>query len=373
VRLTEVKDRQTLLEQYLPNIYNSVVSEFIKKVVKHKFFGIPIDILIVANVILLIVDEKNSTEWFFLSAFILEIALKLYVYGFREFFSIYWNIFDILIIFAGLVVGIIEAVSLTGTNKEFLEIILILRLLRLLKLFSNIQRFRVVITTIMNITPSLMTYATLILTVYYIFAMIGMEIFGNKIMFNPNDLDFKNCSNALLIDTEFAKLNYCKNNFSSFLNALVLMFELMVVNQWHILSGGFIKVTSKWARLFFFSFHVTCVIVCLNIFTAFVIEAYLLEYEKSEKSQFEIKVEAKITELGLNLNSEKNKETPRVNSNDLIDSIAQAYTNDAPTDTSKIEGLKFHINPKGPKPVEVLLQRMFSQQFDITQDELFEN
>lgn len=45
-----------------------------------------------------------------------------------------------------------------------------------------------------------------------------------------------------------------------------------------------------------------------SIFTAFVIEAYLLEYESSEKSQFELKVEAKITELGLNLNVEKSNE-----------------------------------------------------------------
>lgn len=61
-----------------------------------------------------------------------------------------------------------------------------------------------------------------------------------------------------------------------------------------------------------------------------------------------------------------------MNSNDLIDSLAQAYKSDAPTDTPKIEGLKFHINPKGPKPVEVLMQRMFSQEVDITHDEHFE-
>jgi two pore calcium channel protein 3 len=55
----------------------------------------------------------------------------------------------------------------------------------------------------MNITPSLLTYASLILTIYYIFAMIGMEIFAGKI--ESNNSTTKNCANPKLIDTEFAK------------------------------------------------------------------------------------------------------------------------------------------------------------------------
>lgn len=38
------------------------------------------------------------------------------------------------------------------------------------------------------------------------------------------------------------------------------------------------------------------------------------------------------------------------------------------TDTSK--GVKFHINSREPKAVEILLQRMFSNEFDIAEDDL---
>jgi two pore calcium channel protein 3 len=48
--------------------------------------------MIVVNVILLII-EINNAEWFFLSAFVLEILLKLYVYGGKEFFTHYWNMY----------------------------------------------------------------------------------------------------------------------------------------------------------------------------------------------------------------------------------------------------------------------------------------
>lgn len=51
----------------------------------------------------------------------------------------------------------------------------------------------------------------------------------------------------------------------------------------------------------------------------------------------------------------------------------ETYANNSGIDMSKVEGVKFHTNPKGPKPVDILLQRMFSQEFDITQDDLFTN
>jgi len=44
------------------------------------------------------------------------------------------------------------------------------------------------------------------------------------------------------------------------------MFELMVVNQWHVISQGYITATTKWARLYFAFFHVTSVIVSLKYF-----------------------------------------------------------------------------------------------------------
>ena len=136
-------------------------------------------------------------------------------------------------------------------STKVLEIVLILRLLRLLKLLASIERFRVVITTIMNITPSLLTYASLILTIYYIFAMIGMELFANVIKDEHTNGSI-NCGNDNLKDKEFARLNYCKNNFNHFLSSLVLMFELMVVNQWHGIRS--INILLSFFFKFFFVF-----------------------------------------------------------------------------------------------------------------------
>ena len=145
------------------------------------------------------------------------------------------------------------------------------------------MRFRIVINTILHILPSMVTYGGVLLVFYYSFALIGMEAFGGKIRYFGYDesnqsISQKYCGNALLKDSQFYREHYCSNNFNDLFSALVTLFELMTVNQWHVITSGYVSVTSKYARLYFFCFHFICVTVILNIFSAFVIEAFILEF-----------------------------------------------------------------------------------------------
>lgn len=98
-----------------------------------------------------------------------------------------------------------------------------------------------------------------------------MEIFKDKIKFygyKNNSVNALKCGNdALNPDnnlSEFAKRQYCALNFNNFPSSLVVLFALTVVNQWHIIAQGFVLVTNKAARLFFLSFHITCVTLLLK-------------------------------------------------------------------------------------------------------------
>lgn len=70
---------------------------------------------------------------------------------------------------------------------------------------------------------------------YYIFAIIGMEIFQNLIhyydYYKEDSPPF--CGNSALNGTQFYKFHYCNNNFNDLLRSLVVLVELTVVNQWH--------------------------------------------------------------------------------------------------------------------------------------------
>jgi hypothetical protein len=59
----------------------------------------------------------------------------------------------------------------------------------------------------MSITPSLLNYASLLITIYYIFAMLGMEIFANVIKSEHSTNNTNDCSNDKLAGTEFARFD----------------------------------------------------------------------------------------------------------------------------------------------------------------------
>ena len=63
-----------------------------------------------------------------------------------------------------------------------------------------------------------------------------MEIFKGRITYHGyeglNDSTRYCGSNKALIGSEFLTKRYCKNNFNNIANTFVLLFELMVVNQW---------------------------------------------------------------------------------------------------------------------------------------------
>lgn len=71
---------------------------------------------------------------------------------------------------------------------------------------------------------------------YYAFAIVGMEIFQGMITYygyNTTNASLLFCGNPLLNGSDFFAERYCGNNFNNIVNALVVLFELTVVNQWH--------------------------------------------------------------------------------------------------------------------------------------------
>ncbi|XP_046575714.1 LOW QUALITY PROTEIN: two pore calcium channel protein 1-like [Haliotis rubra] len=380
VELSEVKDRQTLIEKYFPKVYNSYASVLLKIVVRHKFFRYSFDFLIFINAFFIAFDIDDA-DWFFLSMFMLEIFLKLYTYGAKEFFMRFWNIFDFFVIAACVVASAVELII--GACKWALKYIF-LNLRNgcfVIKLFGSIQRFKIIIMTIVNIGPSILTYGGVIMVFYYFYAIIGMEIFNNKIQyFGYNESTLletqRYCGNPAIKDSTFYKSHYCSNNFNDLLKSIVLLFELTVVNQWHVLTSGFVLVTYKAARIYFFLFHLTCVVLVLNIFTAFILEAFILEYSLQKVPKLESQVEAKIKEMGLGIGSKK--PNPKISSStdsiELVDNEVPPdrreddkgddSDTDSIPDLSQEIGLKFHLKKKSRKKVEVLLMQMFEGEIE---------
>lgn len=381
VTVTEVKDRRSIFDRITPECFHSKFSMSLRLLVAHKYFRYFFDLMILLNAFLIAFDISDA-EWFFLALFTIEILLKMYTFGVLYFFRRFWNIFDFLVIGGAIIGTSIE--SFMDSNAEdktrTLDILLVLRVLRLVKIIGGIDRFQVIVTTILNLGPSILTYGGVLIVVFYVFAIIGMELFHNKIKYfgyqNITDPSHLYCGNPLLNGSVFYQSQYCSNNFNNILHTFVVLFELMVVNQWHVLANGFVLVTSKAARIYFFVFHLTCVIIVLNIFTAFVLEAFILEYSFC-KSKLESAMEKKIIEMGLQLGrkqSPSSKGTDNdhlvIDSEDIIESSDDEKSGKNSNrrssiypDLSEKTDIRFHLSKS--KNVENLLQRMFENELDV--------
>uniref|UniRef100_A0A7N8X8S9 Two pore segment channel 3 n=1 Tax=Mastacembelus armatus TaxID=205130 RepID=A0A7N8X8S9_9TELE len=371
IEVITLKSRPHPLQSICPTLYLSAPSRLLCRLVQHRGFTIMYDVIILANAVFIGLDEENpmisNSEWVFLFLYLLEILLKLYVFEPRSFFSkhSFWNWFDTIIVVSALIATIINSAlkSVGGyTSRQILDIVFILRVLRLIRVVDSIGRFRTIINTLIRIGPAILTFGQLILVVYYIFAMVGMELFKEKVKFydeDSNDPAKAYCGNPLLKGTTFAQLNYCKNNFNNVMSSFILLVELTVVNQ----CNGFATVTHVSARIFFVLFHILHVVMV--IFVSFVLEAFYVEYSV-DKGDLQTSLERKIEELELAVAQEKLQDN-LVNTMETIDNdlgAGQSPTANRPT-------LMFKIASKRYRTVDAFLQRMFEA--DLDPEDLAEN
>eukprot|EP00076_Gallus_gallus_P018646 XP_015138848.1 two-pore calcium channel 3 isoform X1 [Gallus gallus] len=310
IQVITLKIRSHPLGQWMPRVYRSAVSQFLRSVVRHRF--------------------------------------------------------DTLIIFAALTATILNT-TLKSTTKynsqRILDIVFILRVLRLIRIVDSIQRFRVIMNTLINIVPTMLTFGGLTLVVYCIFAIIGMELFHGKIQFFPPNSNAPyalECGNPALKDSLFARGKYCKNNFNNFASSFIVLMELTVVNQWHVFANGFANVTAQPAKLYFIAFHIVMVIIIVNIFVSFILEAFFVEYSL-EKSEVETAIEQKIQELGMGVQEEA------LQDEQLLDNM-ESPDNDLEGEggtKAQPKGLVFKIASKRYRTVDALLQRMFEAEIPL--------
>jgi len=101
-----------------------------------------------------------------LSVFVLEIALKLYAYGF-SFFRNGWNIFDFSIV----VIALLPASGVLAVLRS-------LRIFRSLRLIKNVPKLRFIVESLFHSFPSLVWIFVLLALVFYVFSVIGTKLFG---------------------------------------------------------------------------------------------------------------------------------------------------------------------------------------------------
>uniref|UniRef100_A0A8B9KR19 Calcium channel, voltage-dependent, R type, alpha 1E subunit a n=1 Tax=Astyanax mexicanus TaxID=7994 RepID=A0A8B9KR19_ASTMX len=136
--------------------------------------------------------------------FSVECVLKILAFGFMNYFRDTWNIFDFIT-----VLGSITEIS-ASFNMSFLKLF---RAARLIKLLRQGYTIRILLWTFVQSFKALPYVCLLIAMLFFIYAIIGMQVFGN-IKLN-----------------EETHINQ-HNNFKTFSSALMLLFRSATGESW---------------------------------------------------------------------------------------------------------------------------------------------
>ncbi|XP_054552548.1 voltage-dependent L-type calcium channel subunit alpha-1C isoform X4 [Talpa occidentalis] len=265
-------------------------------VVNSTYFEYLMFVLILLNTICLAMQHygqsclfkiaMNILNMLFTGLFTVEMILKLIAFKPKHYFCDAWNTFDALI-----VVGSIVDIAITEVNpaehtqcspfmnaeensRISITFFRLFRVMRLVKLLSRGEGIRTLLWTFIKSFQALPYVALLIVMLFFIYAVIGMQVFG-KIALN---------------DTTEINRN---NNFQTFPQAVLLLFRCATGEAWQDImlacmpgkkcapesepsnsTEGETLCGSSFAVFYFISFYMLCAFLIINLFVAVIMDNF---------------------------------------------------------------------------------------------------
>lgn len=178
--------------------------------------------------------------------FVGEMVLKLYAYGWK-FFQSAWNLFDSMVI-------LVSVIPSVGASFAILRALRIVRTLRLLK---NIPKLKIIIESLLHSIPSIGWIGVLLMIIFYIFAVIGNNLFGERF----------------------------PEYFGSLTESLFALFQIMTLESWA--SGIARPIISEMpaATIYFIIFILIATYTTLNIFIAIVVNTMNELHQKNLQAE----------------------------------------------------------------------------------------
>ncbi|PIN14203.1 hypothetical protein CDL12_13171 [Handroanthus impetiginosus] len=288
------KENSEPIFESCPGFYHSPASEKLKDFVRSAKFGYIIAFILIMNLIAVIIEttldiQNNSAqeawqtvEFVFGWIYVLEMALKVYAYGFENYWRDGQNRFDFIVTWVIVIGETATFLSPRGStflsNGEWIRYLLIARMLRLIRLLMHVKQYRAFVATFLTLIPSLMPYLGTIFCVLCIYCSLGVQIFGGMV----------NAGNPKLNGTDLEDNDYLLFNFNDYPNGMVTLFNLLVMGNWQVWMQSYKDLTgTAWTYAYFISYYLITILLLLNLVVAFVLEAFFAEMdlESSETSE----------------------------------------------------------------------------------------
>ncbi|KAK4471145.1 hypothetical protein MN116_005541 [Schistosoma mekongi] len=216
-------------------------------------------------------DALDYLNMIFTGVFTVEFVLKLTAFGFKNYFSDPWNVFDFII-----VVGSFVDINMShlAANSKFISInfFRLFRVMRLVKLLNRGEGIRTLLWTFVKSFQALPYVALLIIMLFFIYAVIGMQMFGKISLINPDSSINRN------------------NHFQTFPQSLLVLFRSATGEAWQEImlscvngkpkldelgyNGPRATCGSNFAYPYFISFYMVCSFLIINLFVAVIMDNF---------------------------------------------------------------------------------------------------
>ena len=235
---------------------------------------------ICVNTVLLAMGFYNQPEMYtsfldimnlvFTVFFTFEFTVKLAGFGFREYFKDPWNTFDFVIVIGSFLDIIMANLGQGGASVSMLRLF---RAMRLVKLLAKGESIRQLLYTFIKSFQALPYVALLIALVFFVYGVVGMQIFG-KISLDDDTAIHRN------------------NNFQTFSASILVLFRCATGEVWQDIMMSCIKSPdvkcdprsdeasnkegcgSVMAFPYFVTFFVMTSFLILNLFVAVIMDNF---------------------------------------------------------------------------------------------------
>uniref|UniRef100_A0A8C8IE96 Voltage-dependent N-type calcium channel subunit alpha-1B n=1 Tax=Oncorhynchus tshawytscha TaxID=74940 RepID=A0A8C8IE96_ONCTS len=264
------------LTRYMPADKQSFQYKMWKFVVSPPF-EYSIMTMIALNTVVLMMKFHGAPELYeamlkylnivFTALFTLECILKIIAFGPLNYLKAAWNVFDFVTVLGSITDILVTEIKDKLINLSFLRLF---RAARLIKLLRQGYTIRILLWTFVQSFKALPYVCLLIAMLFFIYAIIGMQVFGNIEL------------------NEESAINH-HNNFQTFFQALMLLFRWSATGEaWHEImlsclsnrpcdklsgSGGK-ECGSDFAYFYFVSFIFLCSFLMLNLFVAVIMDNF---------------------------------------------------------------------------------------------------
>eukprot|EP00076_Gallus_gallus_P033902 XP_024999440.1 voltage-dependent L-type calcium channel subunit alpha-1S isoform X1 [Gallus gallus] len=224
--------------------------------------------------------------------FTLEMILKLMAFKAKGYFGDPWNVFDFLIVIGSIIDVILseidtvlassgglyclgggcDSIDPDDNSRVSITFFRLFRVMRLVKLLSRGEGVRTLLWTFIKSFQALPYVALLIVMLFFIYAVIGMQMFGKIAMVDGTQINRN-------------------NNFQTFPQAVLLLFRCATGEAWQEIlldcsygkrcdpesdyaEGEEYTCGTGFAYFYFISFYMLCAFLIINLFVAVIMDNF---------------------------------------------------------------------------------------------------